>query len=324
LFDVVAIGELLIDFTPSGTNQRGDLIFARNPGGAPANVLAANSRIGGKTAFIGKIGEDSFGIYLRDVLNGIGISTEGLVTSKTVNTTLAFVQFDEKGDRSFIFYRKPGADIMLETNDVKESHIADSRIFHFGSVSLTDEPSRSATMHAVCLAKKKGCIISYDPNYRLTLWDNLENAKKQMLMGLTFADIVKVSEEEMILLTGEKDLVKGSLLLAKEGAALILISLGDKGAFYRRGVLYGIMPTYNVKTIDTNGAGDAFLGAIHYQLRRKQLSEIRNIGKAELEEIVSFANAAGSLTTTKSGAITALPSLEEIKECMHNVPLLIY
>lgn len=323
MFDVTAIGELLIDFTPSGTNQRGDLIFARNPGGAPANVLAANSRIGGKTAFIGKVGEDSFGIYLRDVLNGIGISTEGLVTSKTVNTTLAFVQLDEKGDRSFIFYRKPGADMMLETTDVKESLIADSHIFHFGSVSLTDEPSRSATIHAVRLARKKGCIISYDPNYRHTLWDSLENAKKQMLMGLTFADIVKVSEEEMILLTGEKDLVKGSLLLAKEGASLILISLGDKGAFYRRGELYGIMPAYNVKTIDTNGAGDAFLGAIHYQLRGKQLSEIRNMGKAEIEEIVSFANAAGSLTTTKSGAITALPSLEEILECMHNVPLLI-
>lgn len=324
MFDVTAIGELLIDFTPAGNNQRGDLLFARKPGGAPANVLAANSRIGGKTAFIGKVGKDSFGAFLRDTLEDIGISTEGLVTSETVNTTLAFVQLDHKGDRSFSFYRKPGADMMLEPEDVNELIIDNSHILHFGSVSMTDEPSRSATLYAVSHAKKKGCIISYDPNYRPLLWDSAEKAKEQMLLGLTFADIIKVSEEEMILLTGEKDLVKGSMLLSKEGAALILVSLGAKGACYRKGEIFGILPAYDVKTIDTNGAGDAFLGAVHYKIRGKQLSDIRNMSKAELENILSFANAAGSLTTTKGGAITALPSLEEIKECMSKVPLLNY
>lgn len=322
MFDVTAIGELLIDFTPAGNNQRGDMLFTRNPGGAPANVLAANSFIGGNTAFIGKVGRDSFGTFLRDTLKSIGICTEGLAVSETVNTTLAFVQLDHKGDRSFSFYRKPGADMMLEPDDVKESIIDNSRILHFGSVSLTDEPSRSATLHAVDRAKKKGCIISYDPNYRPLLWDSLEKAKEQMLLGLTFADIIKVSEEEMFLLTGEKDLGKGSMLLAKEGASLILVSLGAKGACYRKGELFGIIPTYDVKTIDTNGAGDAFLGAVHYQIRKKQLSDIRNMSKSELESILHFANAAGSLTTTKSGAITALPDLEEIKECMSKVPLL--
>lgn len=317
MFDVTAIGELLIDFTPAGINKCGDQLFARNAGGAPANVLAANSKLGGKTAFIGKVGNDDFGNFLKKTLDKYKIYTEGLVISHKINTTLAFVQLNEQGERSFSFYRKPDADMMLEFNEVKKDLVTNCNILHFGSVSLTNEPARGATFQTVNFAKKQGKIISYDPNYRPLLWNSVEEAKDQMIEGLKLADIVKVSEEEMILLTGEKDLVKGSQILAQNGASLILVSLGEKGAFYRKGDSCNIIPSYTVNTIDTNGSGDAFLGAVHYRLRKKSLCHIQKISKEELEDIIRFANAAGALTTTKKGAIPALPSLEEIKNVMN-------
>lgn len=323
MFDVTAVGELLIDFTPGGNNADGDMLFARKPGGAPANVLAANSRLGGKTAFIGKVGNDALGQFLRKTLGDIQIDTSGLVVDPDIPTTLAFVQLDERGDRSFSFYRKPGADLMLRTSDIKEDLVTECHILHFGSVSLTDEPSRNATLFAVKTAKKAGCIISYDPNYRPLLWSDSEAAKQQMNTGLTLADIVKVSEEEMELLTGKTDLEEGSRQLAKYGASLILVSLGSKGAFYRKGEICGLLPTYDVKTMDTNGAGDSFLGAVHYRLRGKSLAEIQSLTEAEMKDIISFANAAGSLTTTRGGAIPAMPALAEIEACIKTVPLLV-
>jgi len=323
MFDVTAVGELLIDFTPGGSNAGGDMLFARKAGGAPANVLAANSRLGGKTAFIGKVGNDAFGRFLREVLEKTQIDTTGLVIDSDIPTTLAFVQLDERGDRSFSFYRKPGADLMLQISDIQKSLVSRCHIFHFGSVSLTGEPSRSATLFAVKAAKKAGCIISYDPNYRPLLWNSVETAKEQMKTGLALADIVKASEEEMVMLTGRTDLKEGSHELARYGASLILISLGSKGAFYRKGELYGLIPTYDVKTIDTNGAGDSFLGAVHYRLRGKTLEEIRRLSEADMKEIISFANAAGSLTTTRGGAIPAMPTLEEIETCRKTAALLL-
>ena len=322
MFDVTAVGETLIDFTPSSGSADGELLFARKPGGAPANVLAANSRLGGNTAFIGKVGNDAFGRFLRKTLEDIRIDTAGLAVDPEIPTTLAFVQFDEHGDRSFSFYRKPGADLMLQISDIKKELVTGCHILHFGSVSLTGEPSKSATLFAVQTAKQAGCIISYDPNYRPPLWDSEETAKEQMTTGLALADIVKVSEEEMVLLTGKTDLQEGSRELSLYGASLILISLGPKGAFYRRGELCGLLPTYQVKTIDTNGAGDSFLGAVHYRLRGKSLKEIRELSEPELKDILSFANAAGSLTTTRGGAIPAMPTLEEIELCQRTVPLL--
>lgn len=322
MFDVTAVGELLIDFTPAGNNENGEMCFARKPGGAPANVLAANSRLGGKTAFIGKVGDDALGRFLKKTLEEIQIDTNGIAIDPDIPTTLAFVQLDEKGDRSFSFYRKPGADLMLRTSDIKEDMVTGCHILHFGSVSLTGEPSRSATMYAVKTAKEAGCIISYDPNYRPLLWEDVETAKQQMLAGLVLADIVKVSEEEMFLLTDKTDLEEGSHLLAQYGASLVLVSLGSKGAFYRRGTLCGLLPTYDVKTIDTNGAGDSFLGAIHYRLRGKAIAEIQNLSEAEMNDIISFANAAGSLTTTRGGAIPAMPTLKDIETCRKEVPFL--
>jgi fructokinase len=323
MYDVTAIGELLIDFTSTGTDANGVLCYARHPGGAPANVLAANQKLGGKTAFIGKVGADSFGDFLEKTLRDIGVETQGLIRSADVHTTLAFVQLDEKGDRSFTFYRNPGADTMLKPDEVNESLILGSRMLHFGSVSLSREPARSATLHAIRTAKNAGKIISYDPNDRPLLWEDTDQARRIMREYAAFADIIKVSEEELYLLTGEADPIKGAALLARLGPALVLISMGPKGAFYYMEGVYGAVPTYDVKTIDTNGAGDAFLGAVHARLRNKSLDEIRGMSRADLENIVAFANAAGALTTTKNGAISAMPTLLEVEECMSRCPLLL-
>lgn len=320
-YDVTAIGELLIDFTPAGNSQRGDQLFARIPGGAPANVLAAAAKLGCRTAFIGKVGNDAFGRFLASTLEEAEIDAAGLVFSP-YNTTLAFVTLDEKGDRSFSFYRKSGADMMLEFADVKKELVEKCRILHFGSVSLTDDPSRSATLETVRLARSMGKIISYDPNYRPLLWENAEDAVFWMREGLKLADIVKLSDEELQLLTGTDDPEAGTTRLAEEGKSLVFVSLGAKGAFYRCGSLSGLLPAYDVKTIDTNGAGDSFFGAIISRLKEKSLSSIRSLSKEELEDILSFGNAAGSLTTTKKGSIPALPTEEEIEACRKSAPFL--
>lgn len=323
MFDITAIGELLIDFTPAAGGAGGELLFAGKPGGAPANVLAADSRLGGKTAFIGKVGDDRFGRFLKKTLEDSRIDAAGLAVDRSIPTTLAFVHLDGKGDRSFSFYRKPGADVMLQISDLKKELLTDCRIFHFGSVSLTGDPSRSATLFAIKTAKRAGRIISYDPNYRPALWDGAETAKEQMKAGLGLADIVKMSEEEMVLLTGKTDLEEGSKAVLDCGAALALITLGAKGSFYRNAESCGTFPTYDVKTIDTNGAGDSFLGAVLYRLCGKNLPEIQKLSQKELEDIVSFANAAGALTTTKAGAIPAMPTLGEIEHCRRTAsPLL--
>ena len=307
MFDVVALGESLIDFTPNGTNAQGIELFARNPGGAPANVLAMNARLGGKTAFIGKVGKDGFGDFLRQTLVESGIDVSGLVIDEKIPTTLAFVQLDSKGDRSFTFYRNPGADVMLTSAEVNRNLIDDAAIFHFGSVSLTADPSK---------------LVSFDPNYRPLLWEHPADAVVQMQEGVKLADLLKVSEEEMQLITNESDLARGSQALLEMGPSLVLVSLGAKGAYYRNAVGAGHLPTYDVPTVDTTGAGDAFMGAIHYQLRGKDAEDLRTLPAFELEEIVRFGNAAGSLTTTKGGAIPAMPSMVEIQNCIASIPLL--
>lgn len=322
MFDLVALGESLIDFTPSGKNDLGMQLFARNPGGAPANVLAMNSKLGGKTAFIGKVGKDDFGFFLKATMEKAGIDVSGLTMTEEVNTTLAFVQLTESGDRSFSFYRSPGADICLKTEEVSESLLKNCRIFHFGSVSLTDEPVRSATLNAAKKAKSFGAVVSYDPNYRPLLWKNEREAKTEILHALPLADIVKVSGEEMALLTGETDLSAGAERIAEYGPTLVVVTLGPGGAFYFTRRASGTVPTYDVKTVDTTGAGDAFWGAFLHGIRGKTLGEIQEISDAEWKRIVAFGNAAGSLTTTKKGAIPAMPALEQIEKCMAEVKLL--
>lgn len=316
MFDIVALGESLIDFTPGGSNDLGMQLFACNPGGAPANVLAMYAKLGGDTAFIGKVGDDDFGHFLRNTMKNAGIDVSALVLTKQARTTLAFVQLTDQGDRSFSFYRKPGADVLLRADEVDIETLAHCKVFHFGAVSLTDEPCRSATIYAARVAQKAGAIISYDPNYRPLLWDDPAQAKKEMLAALPLADIIKVSEEEMELLTGCTDLNAGATALARYGAVLVLVTLGPKGAYYRAPSGSGLLPTYDVDTIDTTGAGDAFLGALLWCLKDKSAEALAAMPKQEWERAVAFANAAGSLTTTKKGAIPAMPDYAAIKKCM--------
>lgn len=323
MFDVTALGELLIDFTTYGISDNGNPIFERNPGGAPANVLAAMSSLGASTSFIGKVGNDQFGNFLRDCLAENHIDVTGLVLSKTVNTTLAFVHLTAEGDRSFSFYRNPGADMMLEPADIPEEVIMNSKIFHFGSLSLTDEPVKSATLHALKIARDHGTIISYDPNLRPPLWKSLADAEREIKRGLEYADILKISEEELEFITKESDLARGTKILSDMGIGIIFVTLGPKGTFYRHGNNTGKLETYDVKVVDTTGAGDAFLGGVLYKLKDKSRKELLQLSKAELEQIVDFGNAMGALTTKKKGAIPAVPIMEEVLYCMKTTPKLI-
>ena len=320
MLDIVALGELLIDFTPSGTNEQGVMLFGRNPGGAPANVLAMAAKLGCQGSFIGKVGQDDFGKYLGDVLDGCGINREGLVMSPTEKTTLAFVQFDSHGDRSFTFYRRQGADVTLSESDVRKGLIDRCTIFHFGSVSMTDEPSRGATLYAAAYARERGKLVSFDPNYRQPLWPDAYSAKDVILSAIPLADILKVSEEELLLLTGDTDIGRGASFLAGLGPSVVLVTLGPKGSYFHTSKASGGLPAYGVTTVDTTGAGDAFLGAVLSRLRGKTAYDLHDISGAAWNDIIDFANAAGSLATAKKGAIPALPALDEIETCRRNVP----
>lgn len=316
MIDVTAIGEILIDFTPAGVSQQGNPMFEQNPGGAPANVVACLSKLGCSAAIIGKVGRDQFGESLKNMLDRAGVLTEGLVMTERCGTTLAFVHLSETGDRSFSFYRDPGADLLLEPGDLKRDLIDKCRIFHFGSVSMTGEPSRSATLEAVNYAKEKGKIISYDPNLRLRLWSSPETAKTEIISAMHLADILKVSDEELFFLTDENDLDFGvRKLMNKYDLKLVLVTLGPRGACAFCGTHKACHPAYDVKTVDTTGAGDAFMAGFLYQLIRSG----KKPGELSLEELthfLSFGNAVGSLVTTRKGAIPAMPDIGEVEDCM--------
>ncbi|MEH7494379.1 PfkB family carbohydrate kinase, partial [Neobacillus niacini] len=314
MFDVCALGELLIDFTPIGSSKNGNPLFERNPGGAPANVLAALAKLNKKTAFVGKVGDDQFGHFLVGVLNEQGIETAGLRFSKDVPTTLAFVHLDESGDRSFSFYRNPGADITLTSEELKKDIITQSRIFHFGSLSLTHEPVRSATLEALKVAKENHIHISYDPNLRPALWNSLEEAKEQILKGMEFADLVKISEEEFEFLTQSRNLEEGTEhLCEKYNVALFLVTMGEKGCFYRVGEQTGYQKGFKAATIDTTGAGDAFLGGILYKVIELGL-HLHGLTLNEMEQVTTFANGLAALSTTRLGGIPSMPTLKEVEE----------
>lgn len=316
MYDITALGELLIDFTPAGHSMQGNVLFERNPGGAPANVLAAMTKFGRKASFIGKVGKDAFGRYLREVLIENHIEARGLIASDEASTTMAFVHLNPDGDRTFSFSRKPGADQLLRKEEVDYDLIRQSSILHFGSLSLTHEPSRSATWDALKYAKSRGIHISYDPNLRVPLWDSLSDAKQMMLQGMTYADIVKISEEELFFLTGTADLEAGTKQLQSiYKLPLILVTMGAEGSYYRRGELCGRIPGFPVQSVDTTGAGDAFLGGwLHAWLELKK--PINELGAEELQESLRFANATGACTTLRKGAIPALPSLSDVHQLM--------
>lgn len=308
MFDIVAVGELLIDFTPV-KNEQG-LFFKANPGGAPCNMLTMAQKLGSRTAFIGKVGKDQFGLNLGNVLKEQGIDTSGLVYSKDYNTTLAFVHLNETGDRSFSFYRKGCADVMLEKHEVDYSILDQARAVHFGSLSFTNEPSKSTVLGMVQYAKKIGKLISYDPNYRPALWESETAAIEGMRLGLKYADVIKVSDEEAVLLTGEDNIQNAAEKLFGEGIKLVCVTLGEKGSYYCHKNGQGTVKGYASKVVDTTGAGDTFFGAAVHQLLQKR--NLDTLSVSDLEEIFAFSNAAASLCIEGLGGIPSIPSREDV------------
>lgn len=304
--DVTALGELLVDFIPLGERQ-----FEAKAGGAPANVLAALARLGHQAAFIGMVGDDGFGSMLAGDLQAAGIQTQALRRTAQASTTLAFVQLDAQGERSFTFVRRPGADTLLEAGQVDAALIGQSRVLHVGSLSMTHEPARSATLHALDLAQRSGCLISYDPNLRPALWPDLDAARSQMLAILPRCHIVKVSLEEMTLLTGEREPEAGARALHAAGPALVMVTLGAQGCFLSAGGLHHRRGGFKVAAVDTTGAGDAFLGAALSWLLTRALTPADLTGE-HLSALATYACAAGALCTTRPGGIPAMASSAQI------------
>ena len=311
-YDITSLGEILIDFTGKKESERQTLSYTQNPGGAPANVVVAAQRLGAQTAFIGKVGEDFLGDFLKETLDKSGVSTEGLISDADYFTTLAFVKLADNGERNFAFARKPGADIGLKAEEIRKDIICQSRILHVGSLSLTDEISRNAEFIALKAAKNNGTIISYDPNYRASLWDSQEEACKWMRSILEYADIVKVSEEEIELLTGYTDVRKAAESITEYGAKIVLITLGEKGSFvYLQDQQEAYVSGYSSKVVDTTGAGDSFMGGFLYKICESG-KRIEEYSLQEMIECVRFGNAMASLCVEREGAIPAMPVMEEV------------
>ena len=311
-FDVTALGELLIDFTDNGKSAQGNTLFEANPGGAPCNVLAMLNKCGHPTAFIGKVGKDIFGLKLKSTLEEVGINTSNLIVDENARTTLAFVQTFEDGDRDFSFFRNPGADMLLTAQEVDEELIKDSRIFHFGTLSMTHDGVREATKRAIAVAKESGAVISFDPNLRPPLWNSLEDAKVQVAYGLGQCDVQKISDNEIQWFTGEEDFDAGIAKLRKEyDIPLILLSMGRDGSrAYYKDLKVEAAPFLQESTIETTGAGDTFGGScLHYILKYG----LDDLDESRLKEMLTFANAAASIVTTRKGALRVMPEIEEVE-----------
>lgn len=310
-YDVVALGELLVDFTESGLSAQGNPILEANPGGAPCNVLSMLQKLGKETAFIGKVGNDAFGKMLIETVKEQGIDTKSLLVDETVPTTLAFVHTKEDGDRSFSFYRNPGADMMLREADIDESIIANAKIFHFGTLSMTDEGNEAATKRAVVTAKKSGVLVSFDPNLRPPLWKNLEDAKKQMWYGISQCDILKISDDEIVFLTETDDIDTGvAKIHEKYQPRLICATMGKNGSkAYYDGKKICMTPFLQESTIETTGAGDTFMACVINAVLEKSIDALTEV---ELIEMLEFANAASSIITTRKGALKVMPKKQEV------------
>ena len=312
MIDVVALGELLIDFACTGTDAEGYPTMAAHPGGAPANFLAAMTKFGAKTALLGKVGTDTFGRLLTGTLKKAGIETRGLVSTDDVFTTLAFVTFDESGDREFAFSRKPGADTCITFDELDLSLIDEAKVFHFGTLSLTDEPARTATQKAVAYAKQAGKLVTYDPNLRKPLWKNLEEAKKQLIWGLSQADVVKIGDEEVEFLFGLCVEDGAKYILDTFGVKLVFVTCGAEGCFFKNALAEGWVPSLSgIKVMDTTGAGDIFGGSAVWKLLQLDKAPGR-LSCEELTDVVRFACTSAGLSTTRSGGISSVPEYSEI------------
>ena len=312
--DVVALGELLIDFTCESTGADGYPTMAAHPGGAPMNFLTALSRYGAHTALMGKVGTDTFGKLLLGTMEKLGVDTGAMVADDTVFTTLAFVTLDETGNREFAFARKPGADTRITFEELDLSLIDAARVFHFGTLSLTDEPARSATCKAVAYAREKGKMITYDPNLRKPLWSDLEEAKMQLLWGLSQADVVKISDEEVAFLFGLDAEAGAKHILENYGVKLVFVTCGAEGCFFRNQNAGGHVPSLQgIRAADTTGAGDIFGGSAVWQLLQMGRSP-EELNEAELTAVARFACTAAGLSTTRPGGASSVPEYSEIME----------
>lgn len=311
-YDVVALGELLIDFTENGVSAQGNPLLEANPGGAPCNVLAMLNKLGKKTAFIGKVGRDSFGQMLAETVRESGTDVTNLLFDEKVHTTLAFVHTMPGGDRDFSFYRNPGADMMLRKEEVMEEVIRDAEIFHFGTLSSTHEGVREATRYAIEVAKENGLLISFDPNLREPLWESLEDARREIAYGLSKCDILKISDNELEFMTGTADYTRAVEILRQSyNIPLIFVTLGRDGSrAYYRDMIVEAKPFIQENTIETTGAGDTFEGcALNYVLEHG----IKDLSEQDLKKLLTFANAGASLITTRKGALKVMPEPEEIE-----------
>ena len=316
MIDVVALGELLIDFATISVDGDGYPTMAAHPGGAPANFLAALTKFGAKTALMGKVGTDTFGKLLLSTLQKAGIDTRGMIETDDVFTTLAFVTFDAQGDREFAFSRKPGADTCIRFEELDLSLIDEAKVFHFGTLSLTDEPARSATYQAVAYAKSKGKLITFDPNLRKPLWKDLDTCKEQMLWGIRQADVMKISDEEVEFLFG-LGVEEGAEHILKEfGVKLVFVTCGADGCYFSNGTATGKVPSLSgIQVKDTTGAGDIFGGSAVWKLL--QLGKApESLTEDELRDVVTFACTSAGLSTTRAGGISSVPEYTEVMENM--------
>ena len=313
MYDITALGELLIDFTPFGTSDNGQKLFEQNPGGAPVNVLATAGNLGLKTAFIGKVGSDMHGLFLKNILEKRKIETSGLLVDDQYFTTLAFVDLNESGERTFSFCRKNGADTMLTKEEVKVSLIENSRLFHVGSLSLTSDPAKTATLFALEKAIASKCIISYDPNYRASLWENETVAIKEMKSLIPFCNIMKISDEETNLLTPHKDIEAAATYLNEQGVEIVVVTLGGKGSYIKtkEGGIYA--SGFHTTVVDTTGAGDAFFGSFLFKILNSNQT-FTDLTLKTLQDFALFANACASLCIEKRGSVPAIPSYDDIEK----------
>lgn len=316
MIDVVAMGELLIDFTCAAADADGYPTMLAHPGGAPANFLAALSKFGASTALLGKVGDDTFGRLLTGTLQKAGIDTRGLVTAEDVFTTLAFVTLDETGNREFSFSRKPGADTRICFEELELRLIDEAKVFHFGTLSLTDEPARTATRQAVAYAKEKGKLITCDPNLRKPLWHSLEEAKSQMLWAISQADVVKISDEEVEFLFGLGVEDGAAHILEHFGVKLVFVTCGAAGCYFQNPVARGHVPSLSgIRVVDTTGAGDIFGGSAVWKLLQTGKAP-QELNTEELQDVVRFACTAAGLSTTRPGGISSVPEYADILNAM--------
>ncbi len=312
MIDVVAIGELLVDFAQKSTDNEGYPLMQAIPGGAPANFLSVLTKYGKNTAFIGKVGNDTFGHLLVKTLSNAGIDANGVVFDDKFFTTLAFVTFDERGDRSFSFSRKPGADTQLKFDEIDLSIIDRAKALHFGSLSLTTSPMRETTQQTVEYAKSKHKIITFDPNLRIPLWDDLSVAKEQMKWGIKQADFVKISDEEVEFLFDCSPDEGAKIILEQYGVSLVLLTLGPKGCIAMTKEAKAFSAPYPVVTIDTTGAGDICGGSAFYKVLTLG-KELSSLTEKELLDVAKFSSTVASLSTRKHGGIPSIPELSEVK-----------